>query len=103
MPKSKWPATNLLVDTDGEIVAAASHIVPADLLSHQRSKVVDANAGDLPQRRLIEAIDRKYANDELDDGADGQQYPVGNGIVDDFGAIFGVAGICPGMSNGSPG
>lgn len=78
----------LLCRTNGKIVIATSHIIPADFLSHQRLKIFVTNACNLPKCCLVEAINGKNTCNELYKRSQWQQYSIRHGIVYDFCLFF---------------
>lgn len=49
---------------------------------------------------MVEAVDRKDASDKLYRRGYRYQNAIGHGVIDDFGAIFGVGCVCSTYSAG---
>lgn len=57
--------SSLLSQSHSEIRFAFLHVVPPDVLSHERRKVSDSHASHLIDCRLIEAVNTNYSRNQL--------------------------------------
>lgn len=92
--KSKYIFIHLLCDTNSKIFVASKNIVPADLLSHQRLEVCNANACNLPGCCSIEEINRQNSSYELNQHGQRKYNRERPSIVDDFCGTFFPCCIC---------